>query len=206
MASGVWTEQEIKYLQENYKKMDNKELARALKRPWKGVAAKLHSMQLKRYGRQKATNPGKEAKEYREFVIKCLLEGKKTAEIKRLVEEKYNAQISQSYIGKYGQMLLAQGKIEKWGRSTKVMSDCLTPKKKIEKSELDIALENTGKILGYKQSVKQGDVIKFKTEYGSMEKPVEKKYRNFVHVMVNGRLESVPYCDILEVKKRMVTV
>ena len=203
MASGVWTVEEINYLRENYKEMSNKELAEALKRPWQAVSTKLHTMQLKRYG-ERTTHPGKEPKEYREFVIECLLEGKKTAEIKRLVEEKYNTQISQSYIGKYGQMLLAQGKIEKWGRSVKVMSDCLAPKK-TQKSELDLALENTGKILGYKQQLKQGDVIKFKSYYGVMEKPIEKKYVNFVHVMVNGRLESVPYCDILEVKKRAVT-
>ena len=205
MTSGVWTEEEINYLRENYKKMSNKELAKVLKRPWKAVSTKLHTMQLKRDGRQKTTKPGKEAKEYREFVIECLLEGKKTAEIKRVVEEKYNVPITQSYIGKYGQMLLVQGKIEKWGRSVKVMSDCLAPKK-TQKSELDIALENTGKILGYKQQLKEGDTIKFKSYYGVMEKPIEKKYTNFVHVMVNGRLESIPYCDILEVKKRMVTV
>ena len=203
MASGVWTEKEINYLRENYKEMSNKELAEALKRPWKSVSTKLHTMQLKRYG-ERTTHPGKEAKEYREFVIECLLEGKKTAEIKRLVEEKYNAQISQSYIGKYGQMLLAQGKIEKWGRSVKVMSDCLAPKK-TQKSELDLALENTGKILGYKQQLKQGDVIKFISYYGVMEKPIEKKYTNFAHVMINGRLECVPYCDILEIKKRAGT-
>ena len=118
---------------------------------------------------------------------------------------KYNVPITQSYIGKYGQKLFVQGKIEKWGRSVKVMSDCLAPKK-TQKSELDIALENTGKILGYKQQLKEGDAIKFKSYYGVMEKPVEKKYTNFVHVMINGRLESIPYCDILEVKKRMVTV
>ena len=204
MTSGVWTVEEINYLRENYKEMSNKELAEALKRSWQAVSTKLHTMQLKRYGERKTTNPGKEPKEYREFVIECLLEGKKTAEIKRLVEEKYNVPIAQSYIGKYGQMLLAQGKIEKWGRSVKVMSDCLAPKK-AQKSELDLALENTGKILGYKQQLKQGDVIKFKSYYGVMEKPIEKKYTNFVHVMVNGRLESVPYCDILEVKKRAVT-
>ena len=203
MASGVWTEKEINYLRENYKEMSNKELAEALKRPWQAVSTKLHTMQLKRYG-ERTTHPGKEPKEYREFVIECLLEGKKTAEIKRLVEEKYNVPIRQSYIGKYGQMLLIQGKIEKWGRSVKVMSDCLATKK-AQKSELDLALENTGKILGYKQQLKQGDVIKFKSYYGVMEKPIEKKYVNFVHVMVNGRLESVPYCDILEVKKRAVT-
>ena len=92
MASGVWTEEEINYLCENYKEMSNKELAKALKRPWQGVSTKLHTMHLKRYGGEKAANPGKEAKEYREFVIKCLLEGKKTAEIKRLVEEKYNVE------------------------------------------------------------------------------------------------------------------
>ena len=130
MASGVWTEEEIKYLRENYKEMSNKELAKVLKRPYQAVSTKLHTMRLKRYGEKKTTHPGKEAKEYREFVIECLLEGKKTAEIKRLVEEKYNVPITQSYIGKYGQKLFVQGEIEKWGRSTRIMSDCLTPKKK----------------------------------------------------------------------------
>ncbi len=202
MASRPWTEQEEKYLRENYTKMSNKELAKVLNRGWPAVATKLSYMQLKRGSKAKTDIL---AKEYRDFVIECLIEGKKTPEIISLVKEKYNVTIYSSYVSRYGKLLLSQGRIKSWGKSTKVMSECLTAEKKTQKSELDIALENTGKILGYKQGVKQGDVIKFKTYYGIMEKPIEKKYKNFVHVMVNGRLESVPYCDILEVKKRAVT-
>ena len=180
MSDRMYSEKEIQFIADNYEHMTLKQLRKATGRSESGIL-----YQIKKLGLEKGI-----IKKPENDYIKSLIEkGYRNIEIQKLVKEKFGIEISQTRICYYKETT----KREYIGKDLGDKNNYFEERgatRKLKEGE-----KNTAKIGDFKVTLVEGDTIKIK---GSRTpRKVFKKYPNFVQVKINGRLDSVMYCDII---------
>ena len=171
-----YSDDEVKFLEENFEKMTYKEMGDKLGRTADAIENKCFMLGLKR---EKKENP--EA----EYIKRLIKEGKSNTEIIDLFEEKFGYRTSQPRITHYRKPSERKKKVK--GEDLGICNVEIINDAKKKKSEMAY----------FRNNLSKGDKIKYKGDDFLYVGEIIDKYRNFVRVITNCKIDTVLYCDII---------
>lgn len=170
------------YIRANIETMTYKEMASALNITVETVKYRAHKLGLNR--------PKKDTT-IADYITCRIMKGDSNTEIIAKVKKEFNKNIDQSQIS------YTRKKINRY--SNRVDG-------KVGDEKDNTAKEYTELLKQLAHNLRKGDKISFQHRDRVFIKPICAIYPNFVQVKINGRLESIPYTDILIGSKKSLTI